>query len=85
MSGQEWLLVLIVAPVAVALLIPFTKWSLGVLAKAIVKEINGQLGLTDLRREVKELKQDVQAAALDRKNLAQQLEAILVDRREYPA
>ena len=55
MSGESWLLIFIIAPVAVAILIPFTKWSLAVLAKAIVREINGQLGLTALRAEVHEI------------------------------
>ena len=57
MSGESWLLIFIVAPVVVALAIPLTKWSLAVLAKAIVKEINGQLGLQAIRDDVYEIKQ----------------------------
>ena len=57
MSGESWLLIFIIAPVVVALAIPLTKWSLAVLAKAIVSEINGQLGLQAIRDDVYEIKQ----------------------------
>ena len=65
MTTQSWLLVAIISPVAVALLIPVARWALKVLAQAIVKEINGQLGLQALREQVADNQARIEALFAD--------------------
>jgi hypothetical protein len=69
MPLEAWL---IIGPTAAALTIPASKFVVKAVAAAIVKEINGSLGLDGIRNDVSLLKGQVQ-------NLEGQLEVILTD------
>lgn len=83
MSGVDQVIVGILIVVGGGLLLAGGKWLLSytttAVASAIVKSINGQLGLDEIRADIAGLRDDVKLAATDRRNLQQQLERILTE------
>lgn len=85
MTGVEQVVIGIFILVVGGLLLAGARKGMDYLSDAVaaklVKSINGQLGLDKVRDDIAELKDEVHAAATDRKNLQQQLEALLTDGR----
>lgn len=76
----------VIAGLVLAVIIPAAKFVIAAIALAIVQEINGSLGLDELRADLKvaaverqEIKENQTAMQTQVTNLERQLEAILTD------